>query len=63
MDPFEGSLMRAKVNAYEDNPKDDAVTAQQDAVYARANEIMQNASGAEIAYHERAHITRLKPNS
>jgi hypothetical protein len=53
----------AKYGAFDDSPKDEAVTAHQDDVYAKANEIMQNALGAEITYHERARITRLKPNA
>ena len=53
----------AKVGAYDDDPKDDAREAQRTAIYARVEEIMQAAGGeAEIAYHERAHITRLNPN-
>jgi hypothetical protein len=53
----------AMVGAYDDDPKDDAMEAQRTALYARVEEIMQAAGGdAEIAYHERAHITRLNPN-
>jgi len=51
----------AAYGAYDDTPKDEAVTAQEDAVYAKADEIMQNAPGAEITYHERARITRMEP--
>ena len=51
----------AKYGAFDDEPKDDAITTRQNDMYARADEIMQNASGAEITYHERARITRLKP--
>jgi SAM-dependent methyltransferase len=54
----------AEVNAYEDSPIDDAVTAQKEEVYAQADEIRRAAGGgAEIAYHEKARITRLKPET
>jgi SAM-dependent methyltransferase len=52
----------AMIGAYSNSPKDDAVTARQAEVYARADEIMRDAVEAEIAYHERADITRLNPN-
>ena len=51
----------ATYGAFDDEPKDDALTRRQDEVYAQADEIMQNASATEITYHERARITRLKP--
>ena len=51
----------AKYGAFDDSPKDEALTARKTYLYAKANEIMLNASGAEITYHERARITRLKP--
>ena len=53
----------AKYGAFDDEPKDSAITARQDDMYARADEIMKDASGAEITYHERVRITRLKPNA
>jgi len=54
---------RAKIGAFDDSPKDDAVEAQRTALYARVDEIMQAAGdGAEVAYHERARITRMNPN-
>ena len=53
----------AKYGAFDDEPKDVVMTAQQDDMYARADEIMQNASEPEITYHERARIARLKPNA
>ena len=53
----------ATYGAFDDEPKDDAITARQNEVYARADELMKNTSGAEISYHERARITRLKPNA
>ena len=53
----------AKIEAYDDSPKDDEVIARQEEVYARADEIRRTAGpGAEVALHERARITRLKPN-
>jgi hypothetical protein len=51
----------AKYGAFDDEPKDEAIVARQDVVYAKADEIMQNTPGAEITYHERARITRLSP--
>ena len=51
----------AKYGAFDEEPKDDAITTRQNDIYDRANEIMQRVSGAEITYHERARVTRLKP--
>lgn len=51
----------AQCNAYEGESKDEAIVALKDAVYAKADEIMQNARGAEVSYHEWARITRLNP--
>ncbi len=51
----------AKYGAYDEEPKDDAITTRQNDMYNRANEIMQRVRGEEITYHERARITRLKP--
>lgn len=48
--------------AFDDTPKDEAMIVRKNEVYTRADEIMQNASGAEISCHERARITRLEPN-
>jgi hypothetical protein len=53
----------AKYGAFDDEPKDNAIVEHQNDVYTRADEIMRNTSDAEIAYHERARITRLKPNT
>jgi len=53
----------AKYGAYDNEPEDEAIVALKDAVYAKADEIMQNARGAEITYHERARITRLNPDA
>jgi hypothetical protein len=52
-----------KYEAYDDEPKDDAITARQNDIYARAQEMMRNASAAEITYHEKARITRLRPQA
>ena len=52
----------AKYDAFDDEPKDEAITALQNEVYARADEVLRNALGAELADYERAHITRLKPS-
>jgi hypothetical protein len=51
----------AKYGAFDEEPKDDAIVRHQDELYAKADEIMQKAVGAEIVYHERARITRLSP--
>jgi hypothetical protein len=53
----------AKYGAFDDEPKDEAIVARQDQVYAEADEIMRDALDAEISYHERARIARLKPIS
>jgi len=52
-----------KYEAYNDEPKDDAIVAGQNDIYAKANEIMKNAPLAEISYHETVRITRLIPNT
>jgi hypothetical protein len=51
----------AKYGAFDAEPKDDAIVARQNEVYAKADEIMRNVPAAEIAYHERARIARLIP--
>ena len=53
----------AKYGAFDDSPKDAAVAACQNDVYAKASEIMRGETEAEISYYERARITRLKPIS
>ena len=50
-----------KYGAFDDEQKEDAITARQNDIYARVDEIMQNAPGSGISYHEQAHIMRLKP--
>jgi len=52
----------ATYGAFDDEPKDEAITARQNDVYARADEIMKKTSGADISYHERVRIKRLNPN-
>ena len=52
----------AKANAYDDRPTDEAVAAREAELAARVEEIMQAAGkGAEVAYHERGRIARLRP--
>lgn len=51
----------AKYGAFDDEPKDDAVLARQNDLYAQADDLIRSNAGAEISYHERARITRLKP--
>jgi hypothetical protein len=53
----------AKYGAFDDEPRVDAIVTRQNEVYAKANEVMQNALDAEITYHEGASIMRLKPIS
>ena len=51
-----------KANAYDERPKDEAVVAREAEQSARVEEIMQTAGGgAEVAYHERGRIARLRP--
>jgi len=50
-------------DAYEDSPMDEAVEARVTELYGRVEDIMQAAGGGtEVAYHERARITRLNPS-
>ena len=53
----------AKYGAFDEEPKDDAVIVHQNEIYTRADDLMHSNEGAEISYHERARITRLKPIS
>ncbi len=51
----------AMANAYDVSPKDEAVEAREAELYARVEGIMQaSGEGAEVAYHERGRIARLK---
>ena len=53
----------AQAGAYDDSPKEGAVEARVTETDARVEAIMRTAAeGAEVAYHERARITRLNPN-
>ena len=53
----------ATYGAFDDEPKDEAIVARQNEIYAQADDLMDSNEGAEISYHERARITRLKPNA
>lgn len=54
----------ATANPYYGSPKDDALAAREAELYARVETIMQAAGeGAEVAYHERARIARLRASS
>ncbi len=49
-------------NAYDDYPKDEAMVAREEVLYAQVEEILQaSGAGAEVAIHERARIARLRP--
>jgi len=52
----------AEVGAYDGRPEDDAVVAGKAELYARVDEVMR-ASGdrVEVAFHEKARMTRLTP--
>lgn len=50
-----------KYGAYDDTPRDEAVTALKNDVYAQADELLRSNEGTEISYHERARIGRLIP--
>ncbi len=52
----------AEANAYDERLKDEAVTAREAELATRVDEIMGAAGeGAEVAYHERGRIARLRP--
>lgn len=52
----------AEANAYEARPKEEAAVGWNADLTARVEAVMQAAGqGAEVAYHERARIARLKP--
>ena len=52
----------AKANAYDERPQDEAVAVREAELSAQVEEIMRAAGeGAEVAYHERGHIARLRP--
>jgi len=51
-----------RYNEYESTPKEESRLAQEEAVYAKAEEIRLNiGEGARAAVHERTKIARLKP--
>ncbi len=51
-----------ELEAYDDSPVDEAVEARAKELYNRVENIMQAVGdGAQVAYHERARITRLRP--
>jgi SAM-dependent methyltransferase len=51
-----------ELNAFEDDPKDEAIIAREEDLYAQVEEIMRaSGAGAEVAIHERARIARLRP--
>jgi len=53
-----------EIDVYEDSPKDETVEARMTELFSRIEELMiATGDGAEVAYHERARITRLKPIS
>jgi hypothetical protein len=51
----------AKAGAYDDSPKDEEVEAREAELYAQVEEFMQAAGEAQVALHERARISRLRP--
>jgi len=53
----------AEIEAYDDSPKDETVEARMMELFTRVGEIMKTTGNeVEVAYHERARITRLNPN-
>lgn len=51
-----------QANAYDDRPADEAMTARQAELATRVEAAMRTAGdGAEVAYHERGRIVRLRP--
>jgi SAM-dependent methyltransferase len=51
-----------ELNAFEDEPKDEAIITREEDLYAQVEEIMQaSGAGAEVAIHERVRIARLRP--
>lgn len=53
-----------ELNAFEDDPMDEAIIAREEDLYAQVEEIMQaSGAAAEVAIHERARIARLRPVS
>lgn len=53
---------RDLTNAYDERPKEEEVAEYEAKAFARADEMMHaTGEGAEIAFHEKARISRLKP--
>ena len=53
---------KAKANAYDDSPKDEAVAVREAELYARVEGIMRAAGeGGEVVLHGKARIARLRP--
>jgi len=51
-----------RYNAYDDSPQDQTKLAQEEAVYSKADEIMQGSGeDTKVAVHEIVRIARLKP--
>jgi SAM-dependent methyltransferase len=51
-----------ELNAFDDTPKDEAIIAREEDLYAQVEEIMQaSGAGVEVAIHERVRIARLRP--
>ena len=53
---------KEEANAYDDSPKDEAMVAREEELYAQAEKILQaSGEGAEVATHTRCRIARLRP--
>ena len=53
-----------ELNAFEDDPKDEALIEREEDLFAQVEEIMRaSGAGAEVAIHERVRIARLRPVS
>jgi SAM-dependent methyltransferase len=51
-----------ELNAFEDDPVDEASIAREEDLYAQVEEIIQNSRpGVEVAIHERVRVARLRP--
>ncbi len=51
-----------ELEAYDDKPKDEAMVAREEDLYAQVELIMQaTGAGSEVAIHDRARIARLRP--
>jgi len=54
----------AKAGAYDESPEDDAVVARKAELYARVDEVMRGSGDrVEVAFREKARMTRLTPVS